>query len=404
MRKGLFLSVPSISVEKTLNPVVDELCDGGYEIVRYNTREFAPHGGRLRTFKPYPSYDDGFDTARQSRRTSYFDYAEMLLDTAAALHEFLRQEVETESPDFILHSHLALWGKVLAARCRIPAVALYSTFILDSRIMIPVFRAQKQEGRGIIGDMQQFVRCQRKYRALYDGVDRSYRPDIWDAYVNKERLNVSFVLGAFQEQIDLFAPPAYRFVGHPSQAAPGPDVERRLIYMALGTILNDDVELCRLSVKVCARLQCPGLIVRGKVPKEALGPIPEHVTVAEFVDQEAVLGDAAIFVTMGGMASVHEAVSALVPMIIMPETPEQHITARRIEALGIGVYMNREHVTEEALLAVIRQMLTERASYDEHLRALKASRPAAFPARLARTYITEYLEASASARCETIVS
>jgi MGT family glycosyltransferase len=404
MRKGLFLSVPSISVDKTLTPVVDDLCESGYDIIRYNTPAFAPKGTSRRWFKPYPSCYTGFDTARMSRLTSYFDYAEMLLDTAVSLREFLREEVESEAPDFILHSHLALWGKALAACYRMPAVALYSTFVLDSRIMIPEFRAQRQEGSRIVGDMQQFVRCRRKYRALYDTVDASQRPEVWDAYVNREPLNVSFTLEAFQERIDLFGPPEYRYVGHPSRATPRDGGDRRLIYMALGTILNDDVALFKLGLSVFARLDYPCLIVLGKVPKEALGPVPEHVSVAEFVDQERVLGDAAIFITMGGMASVHEAVSALTPMIVIPETPEQHITARRIEALGIGVRMNREQMTEEALLAVIRQMLKTRTTYDRSLRALKASGPAGPPAALARAYIMEYLQASSVARCEQIVS
>src|SRR5262249_34708985 len=155
------------------------------------------------TFKPYPPYDTGFDTSRMRRRTTYFDYAEMLLDTAIALREFLEQEVEAEAPDFVLHSHLALWGKVLAARHDLPAVSLYSTFVMDARVMIPTFRAQNQSGVKVDGDMRQFVRCQRKYRTLFDGLDVPYRPDVWDAYVNKERLNVSFIAEAFQEQLDL---------------------------------------------------------------------------------------------------------------------------------------------------------------------------------------------------------
>ena len=400
MHKGLFFSVPSISVEKTLTPVVDALCDQGCDIVCYNTREFAPGDAGQRRFKPYPPYYSGFDTARMSRRISYFDYAEMLLDTAVTLREFLRHEVEQEAPDFILHSHLALWGKALAACSGLPAVGLYSTFVLDSRIMIPVFRAQRQEGKGIEGDMQQFLRCQRKYRFLYDTAHGARRPDIWDAYVNRERLNVSFTLEAFQEQADLFRPPEYRFVGHPTEAAPRGGAERRLIYLALGSILNDDVDLFKVSLRVFARLDCPCLMAIGKVPPDVLGPIPDHVQIGGFVNQEQVLGDAAIFITQGGMASVHEAVSTLTPMIIVPETPEQHVTARRIETLGIGMCIPREQLTEERLLAAIAQMTRERTRYYENVRALKATAPSASPARLARTYIAEYLQASTLAACE----
>ena len=401
-RKGLFFSVPSISVDKTLTPVIEALCDSGCEIVCYNTRAFAPPAARQARFKPYPPYEVGFDTSRMTRRTSYFDYAEMLLDTAIALRDFLQREVEVEAPDFILHSHLALWGKVVAARQRLPAVALYSTFVMDSRIMIPMFRALNQEGSKIDGDLRQFVRCQRKYRTLYDAVDASQRPDVWDAYVNKEGLNVSFILKGFQEQLDLFRPPEYRFVGHPTRATPHAGDDRRLVYMALGTILDNDVAFLTLGLHVFAQLDCPCLMVLGKVSQDALGPIPPHVRVAGFVDQEAMLGEAAVFITMGGMASVQEAVSALTPMIILPETPEQRITARRIEALGIGVSLNRERLTDEELLAAIRYLISARTTYVDHLRALQRRTPAIPPARLAEAYITEYLQAAPPAAREEI--
>jgi MGT family glycosyltransferase len=265
--------------------------------------------------------------------------------------------------------------------------------------MKPAFRMQKQEGRAIAGDISQFVRCQRKYRALYDttnGRDQRNHPDIWDAYVNEEGLNISFILEAFQERADDFRPPRYRFVGHPTRATPRQGAARTLIYLALGTILNDDEELFRVSARAFARLKHPSLIALGKVKPEALGPLPSHVRTAAYVDQETVLGDAAIFITMGGMASVHEAVSAMVPMIVIPETPEQLITARKIEALGIGVHLPREQVTDARLVEIVGRILRDQRTYRDRLHALTATSHAVPPARLAQSYIAEYLNASST--------
>jgi MGT family glycosyltransferase len=389
MRKGLLFGVPSVSVSKTLHPVVRELARSGYQIVTYNVDGLAPQSGHNGiTFKPYPAC---YDIGRVARQMSYFDLVEMLLDTALGLREFLRLEVGTERPDFILHSHLAPWGKAVSVGYGLPAVALHSTFVLDPKVMLPFFRSQRSEGSAVRGDMRQFIRCQRKYRILYaDFPGRRRAPDIWDAYVNKESLNLVFVQKDLQEQADTFGS-EYQFVGHPTRAMPRSG-QRDLIYMSLGTILTDDVELLRLSVRVFGRLKHPCLISLGnKLKPEALGPIPEHVSVADFVDQEDVLGDAALFITMGGMASVQEAIAAEAPMIVIPETPEQHITARRIEQMGIATGLNRRHLTEERLLGAIEHVLSHSQTYRNNIRALKGRHACGDAARLARMHIDAFL-------------
>jgi MGT family glycosyltransferase len=391
MRKGLFFSVPSVSVDKTLNPLVAELNRSGYRIVSYNTSEFAPTEGGGE-FRAYPPYANGFRTSSIRRRISYFEFAEMLLDTGLGLQEFLRMEMEREQPDFIMHVHLAPWGKALATCYGKPGVTLHTTFVLDPRIMIPFFRTQREEGREVTGDMRQFVRCQRKYRMLYEAFGgKCDKPDIWDAYVNKEGLNLACIPEAFQEQPEVLGP-QYRFIGHPNKATPR-EGERTLIYMALGSILTDDLELLRLTVEVFGQLGRPCLIALGHTLKpETLGPMPEQVSVAPYVDQEKVLSQAAIFITMGGMASVQESVTAETPMIIIPETPEQHITARRIDGMGIATYLQRQDVTADTLREALTRMLRDRDAYVERIRRIRGEGPADAPGKLARMLIDEYLE------------
>jgi MGT family glycosyltransferase len=393
MRKGLFFSVPSVSVDKTLGPIVAELNRSGYRVISYNTSEFAPKDG-AREFKAYPPYANGFRTSSIRRRISYFEFAEMLLDTGLGLKEFLRAEMEREQPDFIMHVHLAPWGKALAACHGKPGVTLHTTFVLDPRIMIPFFRTQREEGREVNGDMRQFVRCQRKYRMLYEAFGgKCDKPDIWDAYVNKEGLNLVCTPRAFQEQPEVLGS-SYRYIGHPNKATPR-DGERALIYMALGSILTDDLELLRLTVEVFGRLERPCLIALGTTLKpETLGPMPAQVSVAPYVDQEEVLSRAAIFITMGGMASVQESVTAETPMIIIPETPEQHITAKKIDAMGIAIYLQRSEVTAESLWKAVTRMLRDRDAYVERIREIKREAPADAPVKLARMHIDEYLGGS----------
>jgi MGT family glycosyltransferase len=393
MRTGLFFSVPSVSVQKTLDPLIAELNRADYRVITYNTPEFGPAVDEG-TFKAYPPEYRGFRTSSLRRQISYFEFAEMLLDTGLSLQHFLRQEMIREQPHFIIHSHLAPWGKALARCSRKPGVTLHTTFVLDPRIMLPFFRAQHEAGREVKGDVRQFVRCQRKYRLLYEAFGGTCeRPDIWDAYVNQEGLHLACIPKAFQEQPDLFGP-EYRFIGHPNKARPHPD-RRHLVYMALGSILTDDLELLRLVVDLFRRLELPGIIALGTtLPADALGPVPDHVQIAAYVDQEEVLGRAALFITMGGMASLQEAMSAETPMIVIPETPEQHINARNCERLGVGTFLRRADVTPERLAEIVTRMLRERDAYVERVRQIAREGRGESPERLARESLDAYLDSA----------
>jgi UDP:flavonoid glycosyltransferase YjiC (YdhE family) len=71
--------------------------------------------------------------------------------------------------------------------------------------------------------------------------------------------------------------------------------------------------------------------------------------------------------------------------------PEQHITARRMEQLGIATYLNRQDVTEERLLDAIRHVLNDSQRYRTNIRALKARHPSRDAARLGCAQIEAYL-------------
>ena len=54
----------------------------------------------------------------------------------------------------------------------------------------------------------------------------------------------------------------------------------------------------------------------------ALGQIPANFTVKQYVDQKAVLQQAAVFITHSGMNSVSESLYFGVPMVMFPQHSE----------------------------------------------------------------------------------
>jgi MGT family glycosyltransferase len=89
------------------------------------------------------------------------------------------------------------------------------------------------------------------------------------------------------------------------------------------------------------------------------GTIPANVRIRPFFPQLQVLRQAAVFITHAGMNSTMEALYFAVPMLAVPQQPEQTATARRLEELGLGRQLAAEDVTAEALRVAIDALHTD---------------------------------------------
>ena len=139
------------------------------------------------------------------------------------------------------------------------------------------------------------------------------------------------------------------------------DVSTPLIYISLGTVFHRNEEFLRTVVeqlglrtgnRLTERLEktgrgCPaglgGARSRGESFRVVLvwsgdetRAFPENFTVRPFVNQNEILKHAALFITAGGMNSLHEALYFGVPCLMCPQQGEQRLNARRFERLGFG--------------------------------------------------------------------
>jgi MGT family glycosyltransferase len=389
--KGLFFSLPSVSVHKTLMPVIEHLCSDEISMIHYNEQDFATPDNDNLLFKPYPSlYNGGYNTGNIGIHTSYFDFADMLLHSAISIFDFLRAEIEREKPDFIIHSHLALWGKLIAGAYKIPAITFFTTFIMDEGIMIPFLRNQNNgKGQDQLS-IQQILGFQRKYKSFLKEQKLSWQPDIWDVYVNSEAMNIAFIDKVFQPSPELLDH-RFQFVGHPARLSYGKQ-HKELIYLSLGTVFSDDIPLFNLCLRVFRQLSFPCLISIGqKVKPSDLDEIPSNVTIVEFLDQEKVLENVSVFITRGGMTSVNEALAAFAPMIVIPQIPEQHLIAAAIDSLGVGKYLSPKALDENLLLTAIHEITENAADYNANMQLLQNNRSVISPAEQAREHILNYL-------------
>jgi MGT family glycosyltransferase len=99
--------------------------------------------------------------------------------------------------------------------------------------------------------------------------------------------------------------------------------------------------------------------VGDRIDIAALGPVPANFQVAPHVAQLEVLAEADVFVSHGGLNSTMESLFYGVPLVVMPATREQRLTARRVRELGLGVVLEREGLTAEGLRQAARLAATD---------------------------------------------
>uniref|UniRef100_UPI00261AFB5B glycosyltransferase n=1 Tax=uncultured Acetatifactor sp. TaxID=1671927 RepID=UPI00261AFB5B len=139
------------------------------------------------------------------------------------------------------------------------------------------------------------------------------------------------------------------------------DVSTPHIYISLGTVFHRNEEFLRTVVeqlglrtgkRLTERLEktgggCPAGLGGGRSRGESFRVVlvwsgdethvfPENFTVRPFVNQNEILKHAALFITAGGMNSLHEALYFGVPCLMCPQQGEQRLNARRFERLGFG--------------------------------------------------------------------
>jgi MGT family glycosyltransferase len=86
-----------------------------------------------------------------------------------------------------------------------------------------------------------------------------------------------------------------------------------------------------------------------EVNLEQLGLIPANFEIRSFFPHPTVLRLARVFVSQAGPSSIMESFYYSVPLVMVPQTPEQQVNARRTEDLGLGRRLQTAQVTAESL-------------------------------------------------------
>jgi MGT family glycosyltransferase len=199
---------------------------------------------------------------------------------------------------------------------------------------------------------------------------------------NPQPLNIAFTSREFQPGSRSFGD-EFVFVGPCIPAKRDTAAEfpfdrldgRPLVYVSLGTTFHNAPDFYRACFEALGGSPWQVVLSTGGAEFD-LGAAPANFLVCRFVPQLAVLEQAAVFVTHGGMNSANEALYCGVPLVVVPQRGDQHMVGARVAELGAGVAISPRQADTAHLRAAVEAVLCNPA-FRERAHALGASMRAA---------------------------
>jgi MGT family glycosyltransferase len=347
MSKIVFFSIPAHGHTNPTLPVVSELVKRGHEIWYYSFKEFREKiEGTGAKFIPCDEFLPPVSQEELDRKVGK-DFAaliEMIGDTTIALDEKVCTELKEFQPDCIVSDSLCFWGKLFAKKLGIPYICSTTSFAFNqytAKLMKPGIREvwRTITGMGRINKKMQLLRS------------HGYELDTFVSIIqnDNETDTIVYTTKEFQPKAETFSD-RYSFVGPSipqSLEVTEEDKNKKLIYISLGTILNQNKDFYQNCIKAFGNSGYDVIMSVGE--KTEIEYIPDNFTVEKKVDQISVLQKADVFITHCGMNSVNESLYAGVPMVLFPLHSEQRVVANKAAELGTGIKLkgnNPKHLAK----------------------------------------------------------
>ena len=291
------------------------------------------------------------------KRVSITEMTVQAIRITLSMDAFLDAEFKTFRPDVVYTDSACFWGKLNAWKHHVPMVVSTSTFAFNQ-----LSSTYMKHPPAEIADM--VFGLPRIGRALKSMEPYGYKVKNPLTLVQSDNKTDSVVYASrrFQPFAESFSG-HYAFVGPSvfSDAVPDKKKARPLVYISLGTVINDRPDFYGKCFEALKDQNVDVLISCGNaVDREKLGVPPGNFELQAYVNQLDVLSRADVFITHCGMNSVSESLFMAAPMVLYPQTGEQAAVARRAAELGAGVLLKDDSVG--GIRAAVQKIL-DNASY-----------------------------------------
>ena len=397
------MNIPAQGHTNPTLAVVKELVRRGDTVIYYSFTKFQ--AAIESTGAEFRSYDQELPIDPDNPDPNLVRYATELLETAQILVPQLLPRVVAEKPDAIIHDSLCAWGLIIARALKLPSICSISTFAISPRVAVTSFRDVWDFGAMMLesaSDMVRFFRIAAALRREY-GFAQAVPPEMYSNFSDRNIIYTSAELQPYSASF----PANFRFVGASIEEMPPdsnfaqsdfaqinfslPDVPQRRIYISLGTLFNNNLPFYKMCVEAFSGVNARVVMSIGKkIAVQDLGALPTNISAYSFVPQLDVLRKSDVFITHGGMNSVHEALWFAVPLVIVPQAADQKFVSKRLDALGAGIRIAKDEVNAERLRNAVEKILTT-PSYKEKSAKLGDTLRKAGGAGKAADEIQEYI-------------
>ena len=364
MSKIVFFCIPAHGHTNPTLGVVRELVARGHEVWYYSynmMRGKIEEAGAI--FVSCDDYDmeqklTPKDTVRLGKDLAFS--MKVLVDTTLALDDPVIRHMRELKPDCIVADSMAVWGKAVALKLGIPFVSSTTTFAFNQHSA----KIMKRSPAQMLGMLFSLPKINKDIKRLQD---RGYPVNSFlDIIRNDENTHtVVYTSPQFQPCAETFTD-RYAFVG-PSIRPAVEKIEKtgeKLVYISMGTVNNNMAKLYRNCIDAFRDSSCQVILSVGNLVNiQEFADLPENIGVFSHVDQIAVLQQADVFVTHCGMNSVSEGLYFGVPLVMLPQTSEQHGVAARVLQMEAGVELKK--TAPEDIREAVGQVL-EDARYQKN--------------------------------------
>ena len=407
MAKIVYVGLPAHGHTNPTLPVMKELVQRGHTVLYYNAGFFqgkvAPTGVDFRALpEPLPTEREIAETLRE-----FINASLMIANVSRRLAHYMIDEFEREQPDLVIYDSIAMWGYIAARTLNIPQICFITTFVLDGSQGAIGLGTKARLFWSVLPYIPKLISWRRSMAQEF-GKDNS------GGITEYADLNIVFTSKAFHPKNN-FIDGRFRFVG-PSlesslrdgdfpfdQLHGGPKV-----YISLGTIIHLDKAFYGAVFKAFADYPAQFILSVGKnTDITQFDSTPDNFIVRNYVPQLAILQQVDVFITHGGMNSVHEGLYYGVPEIVVPHHFEQLLNGKRVVQTRAGLLLGNTRpygrVTAQELRTALNTLLNNR-QYKQNAQRIGATLKAAGGYQQAIKEIETFLDNRAARLPATAVS
>ncbi|NLL76432.1 MAG: hypothetical protein GX235_04185 [Clostridiales bacterium] len=241
---------------------------------------------------------------------------------------------------------------------KIPVVCSHSSFAMS--------QAPVPKQMLVAGFHPQLDHCYRILKRICESY-KIEEPSLEQVFTSKGDLNIVYTTRNFngEEEVHepdyLFAGPSIDRLQETHDLDSSVIGDRKLIYISLGSLNTDFVDFYKTCISAFRNTDYYVCMSIGKkCDATQLGEIPPNFLVKSFLPQLEILKRADVFITHAGFNSVNEALYFGVPMLALPRVNDQHMVAKRLVSMQLGITESIKELSPEELRNKTEALIMDR--------------------------------------------